>query len=1116
MKLFLRKTVLLALGAILVCIPLTAQTVSLSLDNVTVKEAILQLKEQTGYSLMYAANDLDTRKVVSVHATDLQEAVGQILKGQNVDWEIHGKSVVVSKRKSPQKQDQSQTAAKTIKGYVLDEDGKPLPGATVQVGNSSKGVLTDINGAYEIKASPSEELTYSFVGMKPQVVRVSERSIINVELAEESSEIEDAVVVAFGKQKKESITGSITTVDTKVLKVPSSDLTASLAGNMAGVIAFSRSGDPGEDNTNFFVRGVTTFEGSTNPLILIDNIELTPTDLARLQPDDIESFSILKDATATALYGSRAANGVILVTTKRGTESPLKIFVRLENSFSSPTKMVELADNVTYMKLANEAVLTRDPLASLPFSQDKIEHTGKPGSNPYIYPDNDWYEMLFKKFATSQRANMNLSGGGRVATYFVSIGATRDNGLLKVDHRNSFNNNIDSRKYSVRANVDMNLTKTTKLGVRVTGNFDDYSGPLSGGDAVFNQIMQSSAVLFPATYEPDADHTYVQHILFGNYGAGNYTNPYANMVRGYMDRDRSQMLAVLDLRQDLDFITKGLDFSAMVNISRLSSFGVQRYYNPFYYTIYSYDSFLDTYKLTALNENSGTEYLQYHETGKTVTNTLYTEMRLNYNREFGNHGVSGLLVMTTNEQLTANTGSLMLSLPYRNAGLAGRFTYNYKSRYFTEFNFGYNGSERFAKHHRWGFFPSVGLAWVISNEAFFKDAKKVVSNLKLRYSNGVVGNDNIGASSDRFYYLSNVSFANGTAIFGNKAQNRIPGVSVDRYANDNIGWETSFKQNLALELGLFGKIDIITDFYKEHRTNILMSRADIPVTMGLTSSIKANIGEALAKGIDIQGDYKQTWNRDLWTSARLNFTYARSEYLVYEEPEYVEPYRTRVGQSIKQAWGYIAESLFLDDAEAANSPSQEFGSVYGGGDIKYLDTNGDGMITNADRVPIGNPTYPEIIYGFGLSMGYKGFDLSVFFQGLANESFFINAASTSPFGGENQLLKAYADSHWSEAEPDIYALWPRLSPSANRNNVQQSTWWMRDGSFMRLKQMEFGYTLPRRVTKKAHIDNLRFYLSGTNLLTWSRFKLWDPELAGNGMNYPISRVVNLGLNVTFE
>lgn len=1005
---------------------------------------------------------------------------------------------------------------KTVKGIVLDENSQPLPGATVMVEGTTRGTQTDLDGAFSIKVKPSEKLVFSFIGYVEVIESVGDRPFIAVEMNLDSNQLGDAVVVAFGKQKKESITSAITTIDTKLLKVPSSDLTSSLAGNMAGMIAFSRSGDPGEDNTNFFIRGVTTFEGNANPLILIDNIELTPTDLARLQPDDIESFSILKDATATALYGTRAANGVILVTTKRGAESPLKVFARIETSISAPTQLPELADNVTYMKLANEAVLTRDPLAALPYSQDKIENTGKPGSNQYIYPNNDWYNMLFRKYSSSQRANLNVSGGGKVATYFVSVGASRDTGLLNVDKRNSFNNNIDSRKYSVRANIDMNLTKTTKLGVRVTGNFDDYSGPLNGGDDVFNQVMNSSAVLFPATFEPDKEHEYAKHILFGNAGSGNYINPYAQMVRGYKDKNRSQVLAVLDLRQDLGFITKGLDFSAMVNISRLSEFSVQRFYNPFYYSIYSYDSFLNTYKLTCLNEASGTEYLQYSESGKTVTNTLYTEMRLNYNREFGNHGVSGLLVFTTNEQLTANTGSLMLSLPYRNAGLAGRFTYNFKSRYFAEFNFGYNGSERFARNHRWGFFPSVGFAWVISNEPFFKDAKKVVSNLKLRYSNGVVGNDNIGASSDRFYYLSNVSFTDGNAIFGDKSQTKIPGVSVDRYANEDIGWETSYKQNLALELGLFGKLDIITDLYKEHRTNILMTRADIPVTMGLTSNIKANIGEAKAMGIDVQGDYKQSWNSNLWTSARLNFTYARSEYLVYEEPQYAESYRSHVGKSIKQQWGYLAQSLFYDNAEAQNSPSQEFGSVYGGGDIKYLDVNGDGKITEADRVPIGNPTYPEIIYGFGLSMGYKGFDFSVFFQGLANESFFINAASTSPFGNETQLLKAYADSHWSEENPDIYALWPRLSPSANKNNVQQSTWWMRDGSFLRLKQMEIGYSLPSRLTKKAHMNNLRFYVSGTNLLTWSAFKLWDPELAGNGMNYPLSRVVNFGLNVTFE
>lgn len=1006
---------------------------------------------------------------------------------------------------------------KLVKGYVLDDNQEPLPGATVTVvGSTTKGTLTDIDGSYSINVLPEETLCAMFVGMKTQEIKVGTKTIINFNLSPDQDELEDAVVVAFGKQKKESVVGAITTIDTKVLKVPSSNLTTALAGNMAGVIAFASSGDPSQDNTNFFIRGVTTFEGNTSPLILIDNIELTSTDLARLQPDDIESFSILKDASATALYGSRAANGVILVTTKRGAEGPVKVFTRLESSWSSPTQLVELADNVTYMRLANEAVATRDPLASLPYSQDKIDNTGKPGSNEYIYPNNDWYEMLFRKSSPSQRATVNVSGGGKISRYFVSLGATHDDGLLKVDKRNSFNNNINSKRYSVRANVDINLTKTTELGVRVTGNFDDYTGPIDGGDAVFKKVMHSNAVLFPAYYKPDQNFAYAKHILFGNYESGTYVNPYANMIRGYQNNERSQMLAVLDLKQNLKFITEGLTFSTMVNISRLSSFGVNRYYNPFYYSIGTYDSFLDTYTLQSLNEASGTEYLQYSETGKTVTNTLYTETKLNYKRDFGDNGVSGLLVLTTNERLTANTGSLLLSLPYRNAGLSGRFTYSWKSKYFTEFNFGYNGSERFAIKHRWGFFPSAGVAWVISNEDFFAPAKKVISNLKLRYTYGMVGNDNIGASDDRFFYLSSINFDGLQASFGPLWSNKISSLQIERYANENVGWEIAYQHNLALEVGLFDKANIIAEVYKEHRTNLLMTRADVPTTMGLDSPIKANLGEAVASGIDIQGDFQHNWSNDFWTSARFNFTYAKSKYLVYEEPDYAEDYRSRVGHPISQQWGFIAQSLFMDDAEALNSPTQSFGGDYGGGDIKYLDVNNDGMITTADKVPIGNPTSPEIIYGFGISTGYKGFDLSLFFQGLANRSFFIDASETSPFFDETQLLKAYADSHWSEENPDIYSLWPRLSKDVNKNNIQKSTWWMRDGSFLRLKQVEFGYTLPRKWTKPMHIANLRLYFSGSNLFTFTNFKLWDPELAGNGLNYPITRTMNLGVNITFE
>lgn len=1019
---------------------------------------------------------------------------------------------------------------KTVKGVIYEEEtGEPMPGATVSVEGSTRGVMTDLDGSFELTGvKPTDKLKFECLGKETQVLQVGTMTNFVVKLKNAANELDEVTVVAFGKQRKESVIGSISTVDVKTLKVPSSNLTTALAGNVAGVIAYQRTGEPGQDNADFFVRGITTFGANTSPLILIDNIELTSTDLARLQPDDIESFSIMKDATATALYGARGANGVIFVTTKRGQEGPAKIFARVETSISAPTDVVELADPVTYMKSYNEAISTRDPLGELMYTYDKIEQTGKPGANRLIYPANDWYDMLFKDFATSYRVNVSARGGGKVATYYVSGAYTEDTGVLKVDKRNSFNNNIDDKNYTLRSNVDINVTPTTKLAVRLTGNFRDYQGPLNGGSDVYRQVMHSDPVLFPAYYPVDDEHVGIQHIMFGNYEDGSYINPYANLVKGYKNYQRSQMIAAVQLEQDLKFITKGLSFMTLFNLTRLSEFTVNRQFNPYWYRLDRYDSYTGEYHVNRINEN-GTDYLTYSESGKTVKNTMYSETRLNYNRSFGKHDVTGLLVLTASESLTANAGSLQLSLPSRNAGLSGRFTYGYDKRYFVEYNFGYNGSERFHKSHRWGFFPSAGLAWMMSNEKWFKPLTKVVSNLKLRYSYGLVGNDNIGSSSNRFYYLSEMSMNNSGlgASFGETRNVGYNGIGVVRYANEAITWEKSYKSNYALELGLFKKLDIIAEYFTEHRTDIFMQRADIPNTMGLQAAVYGNIGQARSKGIDIQADYKQAWASGLWASARANFTYSTGKYDVYEEPTYPESYRQHAGRSIRQTWGYIAERLFIDDEDAANSPSQAaFGSQYGGGDIKYTDVNGDGVITNADMVPIGYPTSPEIIYGFGVSLGHKGFDVSVFFQGLGRESFWIDATSaystkynkygTAPFVNNGQLLKAYSDSHWSEDNRDIYALYPRYSAYENHNNTQVSTWWMRDGSFVRLKQMEFGYTLPQKLTNKIHIDNLRVYFQGNNLLCWSKFKLWDPELAGEGFNYPIQRTFNIGVNVTFK
>jgi TonB-linked SusC/RagA family outer membrane protein len=1027
-------------------------------------------------------------------------------------------------------------AQNVVTGTITDENGEPLPGAIVRVQGSTRSVSTDIDGSFTINVKPEDVLEVSFLGYEPQTIAVGEQKEMAVQLKPKASELDEVTVVAFAKQKKESVISSITTISPLDLKVPSSNLTTALSGRMAGMISYQKSGEPGADNAEFFIRGVTTFGYKKDPLILIDNIELSSDDLARLNVDDIASFSIMKDATATALYGARGANGVILVTTKEGIEGKAKVSLRLENSFSQPAEMIAMADPITYMRLGNEAVTTRNPLGTTLYSQSKIENTVK-GTNPYMYPATDWYDELFSKVAINQRANISVNGGGSVARYYVAASFSQDNGLLKTDKQNNFNNNIDLKKYSIRSNININLTKTTELVLRVHGAFDDYAGPINSGDNIYTFAMKSNPVLFPKYYPKEGEYRDATHILFGNYDDGLYMNPYAQMVRGYKEYSRSQMLAQGELKQKFDFITKGLSARVLFNTSRYAYSDVLRYYEPFFYMASGYNPLEDTYNLTEINPDTGTEYLGYNEGPKDVATTTYIEASAAYNREFGNHGVSAMLVYTMKSTQYSNAGDLQKSLPYRNMGLSGRVTYDYGKRYFTEFNFGYNGSERFSPNKRYGFFPSVGVGYIISNEEFWKPLEKVVDKLKFKFTHGLVGNDAIGEAEDRFFYLSNLNMNNGDRrqYFGQDYAYSPAGITVTRYANDQITWETARKTNIGVELTLLRNLEIQADFFHEYRSNILMDRTYMPSTMGLTADVSANVGEASSRGIDLSVDYSLVKNNSFWLSGRGNFTYATSRYEVYEEPDYAKqgaPYRTFVGQSLNRYWGYIAERLFVDEADIANSPRQNFGE-YMPGDIKYKDVNGDGQITELDYVFMGYPTVPEISFGFGISLGYKGFDLSTFFQGNARVSFWLRPELIAPFIDphtaqqksdmlipsnirlSNGLLQRIADDHWSESNRNSYAFWPRLSNSPVANNTAHSTWWMQDGSFFRMKSLEIGYSLPKELLAKIGVESLRVYVSGNNLFTLSPFKLWDPEMGDNGLGYPIQRTYNIGLTLNF-
>lgn len=1009
----------------------------------------------------------------------------------------------------------------TIVGRVTDSLGAAVAGVSVVLKEDNKiSTSTDERGMYVIKVPNHQStLIFSFIGFQSQEQVVATRKEIDIVLNKSESEIDEVVVVAFGSQRKKELVGAMTTINPSELKVPSSNLTTALAGRLAGLVAYQRSGEPGQDNAEFFIRGVTTFGYASSPLILIDGVEMRSEDLARLQPDDIASFSIMKDASATALYGARGANGVILVNTKEGKEGKAQVSVRHEQSVSTATKNVELSDPIAYMKLHNEAVLTRDPLGILPYSQERIESTAK-GLYPVAYPVTDWQSLLFNDFARNDRTNFNVSGGGKVARYYIAATYNRDKGILNVDERNNFNSNIDLKKYLLRSNININITNTTEAIVRLHGTFDDYTGPIEGATSLFGKVMRTNPVLFPAYYEPDSKHKDVTHILFGNYGTGGYLNPYADLMRGYKDYSKSLMMAQFELKQDLGFIIEGLKARGLFSTNRYSYFDVQRYYKPFYYSLGGYDKLTNEYTLTAINPESGQEHLDYAEGGKEISTNTYSEAALNYDRKFAeNHNISSLLVFIMRNSLVGNAGSLQKSLAYRNMGLSGRMSYSYKDRYFVEGNFGYNGSERFDKSHRYGFFPSIGGGWVVSSEPFWTEGmQRLVSLLKVRGTYGLVGNDAIGSADDRFYYLSQMNMNNSSRgyTFGYDFQQTKNGISVSRYENPNITWETATKSNLGFEMKFLNGFTLNADFYKEHRTNILLSRSHVPATLGLQVTPKANLGEMENRGIDASLDFSKTLANGWWMSARANFTYAQSELVVVSEPDYRDtPWKSMVGHSYGQKWGYVAERLFVDEYEVKNSPYQ--GAEVMAGDIKYKDINNDGKINELDQVPIGFPTIPQVIYGFGISTGYKSFDFSCFFQGLGRESFWINAEATAPFIGlnGNNLLKHYEESHWSESNRDLYALWPRLSNKENANNFATSTWFMRDGSFLRLKSVELGYTLPQKLTNRVGITKARFYLSGTNLLTFSSFKLWDPEMAGNGLGYPVQRVGNAGIQVLF-
>jgi TonB-linked SusC/RagA family outer membrane protein len=1006
---------------------------------------------------------------------------------------------------------------KTITGHVKGDDNSPLPGVAVQVKSTSIGTVTGEFGEFSLTAGESDTLVFSLVGMKEVRQYVGQRTVIDVIMENDETELEEITVVAFGQQKKESVVGSITTVKPSELRVASQNLTSGFAGRIPGMISYQTSGEPGEDFAQFFVRGVTTFGYTPEPLILIDGFESTNYELARLQVDDIESFSVLKDASAAALYGARGANGILLIVTKTGQKGGISINARLDTHIATSTKMIEMVDALDYMRLYNEGITTRNPYAGNYYSEQVIEST-RNNENPMIFPNVDWYNELFNQTTINKRVNLNVSGGGNVARFYVSGGFENENGLLKEDPRNKFDSNISINRVHMRSNFVFDITKTTTLDTRIQAEYERYNGPIGKAGDIFGNVMNVNPVDFPAFYEPDEANRLTSHTLFGSILVNDkiQPNPYAEMVRGYRAENFSTVTMMVTLKQDFDFLVKGLKFEGKGSVNTTGKSEQTRNFSPFYYSVEQYNQVTQEYKLYALNSLTGNTSMSDVTATHTRGSSYYFEGRFNWNRDFGVHALGAMVVGTLRENSNLVAGTVFTALPARNAGISGRATYGYDNRYFTEFNFGYNGSEKFTGSKRFGFFPSIGAAWMTSNEKFWEPMKDAINLLKFRLTYGKNGSDGIAGTAERFNFLSEISRGGDGYAWGLQPGDNIGGYTISRYANPNISWEISRKVNLGIEIEVLKKfLTFQFDIWKDWRSDIYEERKNFSATTGLVEDnlkVWGNTGKVETVGYDGSLDIQKMFDNSAWLLGRVNFTYSKNKVIARDEENFRDRYLSAIGQNTGVLRGLVAERLFVDDEEVYNSPTQDWG-WYEAGDIKYKDVNGDGRITKNDMVPMGYPSVPEIQYGFGLSGGFRNFDLSFFFQGNSRVSFFIDPKGISPLYEHRNALQLVANDYWTANNPNVHAFWPRLSVDYLENNTQDSSWWLRDGSFLRLKSIEVGYNIKK--LQKLLLQSGRIYFSVENVFYISGFKLWDPEMGASGRGYPPNRRFNIGLQLQF-
>ena len=1094
-----------------------AKTFTVSLKNVTLKEVISYVEKNSQYVFFFKPEVINqsTQISVSLKNATVKQLLDKVSEQANIVYEMKERQIVL-KEKKVSEQSVSQKK-RLLQGLVKDEQGNPIIGASIQLKNTGTGVITDLDGLFQIQVTDKNSvIVISYIGYVTQEISVGDRSSITVQLKEDTKSLEEVVVTAFGAtQKKETMVGSIQQVRPAELKVPSSSLSTSFAGRMAGVIAIQRSGQPGADGADFWIRGKSTFGDATGVLIVLDGVEISSSDLNALDPEVIESFSILKDATATAMYGTRGANGVMIVTTKSGQDllKPIINF-RLETSMSQLTSVPEMVGGVDYMKLYNEALTTRGITTGL-YDDTKIRATEQ-GLNPLVYPNVDWYNEMFNKNAFAQRFNFNIRGGKKAVTYFMSASVKHDAGNLKSLSKDyfSYNNNINVMRYDFVNNLSIKATNTTKISLGLNVSLRDWKGPSAGVDGIFSMSREASPVDFPIVYPARNDKEI--YTLWGGMSGGiynnGYRNPVAEYVGGYKKQFASTVNANIRLDQDLKMVTKGLKLHVLASFKNWSKTETTRKagYNQF--EIDQYNEATGEYTLSRVGNEQKTALNT--EGAATGDRRIFIQAYLDYKRKFGVHDVNAMLLYNQDQLDNNKPDNLLSSLPRRKQGIAARLSYAYDDRYLAEVNFGYNGSENFAKNNRFGFFPSIALGYNISQEKFWEPISNVISHFKLRGSYGLVGNDGI---NERYAYLEDIVLSSDKWKYttGVNQNVNLQGPVWNRYYNPNLTWEVGKKLNVGFDMQLFHQVNLNFDVFKEIRSKIYMQKVNtLPDFIGTgETKIYENSGKMKNVGFDIALDYNKQITKDFFLSFKGTLTYAHNTILERDEPPFqLYPNLSSVGYSRGQHLVYVADGLFRDQADVDSHAEQTLGYIPQPGDIKYVDQpdangNCDGIINTNDRVYMGYPEDPEIVYGFGPSMKYKNWDFSFFFQGAARTS--ILMSGFHPFGknATRGVMKFIADDYWSESNPNPNAAYPRLTRDTNANNTVNSSYWLRNGAFLKLKNAEIGYTFKM----------FRAYLNGSNLLTFSPFEHWDPEMGGgSGMKYPTQRVFNIGIQFTFK